>query len=307
MAELLDDLGEDGTDLPAVVAAGRWEAPLRIDADHLVLAALGDVPLLQVEAEGLPLSLVRRAEALTREAAPAASSRRPHRSRTPPASGAVFLARAALGGPGGLPEPVAPADADRLLVLLLADAGIEPGGGSPPRCRTCPVRGQHDRRGSRRSCRATGGAPGRTSELGGHQRLEVHRRVPLLEHPQRPLVGEHRQQVAVVPLQHLGAVRGRDVRDRAASVRTARLYGSRSRAMGALNSCSIRWLATSNCIGPTTASTGAWSPRRSERSTWTTPSESSCSMPLRNCLCLAVSLPRATAKCSGANVVIGGR
>ena len=119
-AELLDDLGEDGTDLPAVVAAGEWEAPLRIEAEHLVLAALGAVPLLQVEAEGLPLALVRRAESLTREAA--ASPAAP--AEDPAASGAVFLARAALDG-AGLPEPVAPADADRLLVLLLAE-GIEP-------------------------------------------------------------------------------------------------------------------------------------------------------------------------------------
>ncbi|MGY1744351.1 hypothetical protein [Blastococcus sp. SYSU D00695] len=119
-AELLDDLGEDGGDLPAVVAAGEWEVPLRTEAEHLVLAALGDVPLLQVEAEGLPLALVRRAEALTREAAapppPAASG--------DAAAGAVFLARAALAG-GDPPEPVAPADADRLLALLLGE-GIEP-------------------------------------------------------------------------------------------------------------------------------------------------------------------------------------
>ncbi|MCU1605956.1 MAG: hypothetical protein JWP46_2421, partial [Modestobacter sp.] len=68
-AELLDDLGEDGSDLVEVVRAGEWEAPLRIDAEHLVLAALGGVPLVQVEAEGLPLSLVRAAEAVTRTAA----------------------------------------------------------------------------------------------------------------------------------------------------------------------------------------------------------------------------------------------
>jgi hypothetical protein len=128
-AELLDDLGEDGTDLPAVVAAGEWEAPLRIEAEHLVLAALGDVPLLQVEAEGLPLSLVRRAEALTREAA---ALTREAAAPTPPtapvedpaASGAVFLARAAIAD-AGVPEPIGPDRADRLLVLLLAE-GIEP-------------------------------------------------------------------------------------------------------------------------------------------------------------------------------------
>jgi hypothetical protein len=119
--ELLDDLGEDGTDLPAVVRAGEWEVPLRIDAEHLVLAALGDVPLLQVEAEGLPLSLVRRAEALTREAAPPPEAD-PDEDLS--ASGAVFLARAALDA-AGPDRPGTPADADRLLALLLAE-GIEP-------------------------------------------------------------------------------------------------------------------------------------------------------------------------------------
>jgi hypothetical protein len=119
--DLLDDLGEDGTDLPAVVRAGEWEVPLRIDAEHLVLAALGDVPLLQVEAEGLPLSLVRRAEALTREAAPPPEA---DPDEDLAASGAVFLARAALDA-AGPDRPGTPADADRLLALLLAE-GIEP-------------------------------------------------------------------------------------------------------------------------------------------------------------------------------------
>jgi hypothetical protein len=122
-ADLLDDLGEDGADLTAVVRAGEWEVPLRLEAEHLVLAALGAAPLLQVEAEGLPLALVRRAEALTREAAPpppAAGGT----AADPAASGAVFLARAALDT-GGPEQPVAPTDADRLLALLLAE-GIEP-------------------------------------------------------------------------------------------------------------------------------------------------------------------------------------
>jgi hypothetical protein len=120
--DLLDDLGEDGADLPAVVRAGEWEVPLRAEAEHLVLAALGAAPLLQVEAEGLPLSLVRRAEALTREAA--APPPPPGPTEDAAASGAVFLARAALAADGP-PEPVAPVDADRLLTLLLAE-GIEP-------------------------------------------------------------------------------------------------------------------------------------------------------------------------------------
>jgi hypothetical protein len=68
-AELADDVGEEEADLAAVVAAAGWEAPLLIEAEHLVLAALGAVPLIEVEAEGLPLSLVRAAEAVTRAAA----------------------------------------------------------------------------------------------------------------------------------------------------------------------------------------------------------------------------------------------
>ena len=40
-AELADDVGEDERDPAAVVRGGGWEAPLRIDAEHLVLAALG--------------------------------------------------------------------------------------------------------------------------------------------------------------------------------------------------------------------------------------------------------------------------
>ncbi|MGY1761242.1 hypothetical protein ACI79G_00045 [Geodermatophilus sp. SYSU D00779] len=119
-AELLDDLGEDGRDLVGVVRAGEWEASLRTEAEHLVLAALADVPLLEVEAEGLPLSLVRAAEALTREAATAPPPGPP--GEDPAASGAVFLARAALAD---LDEPVPPSLADRVLAALLAE-GIEP-------------------------------------------------------------------------------------------------------------------------------------------------------------------------------------
>src|SRR3954451_13245183 len=48
--ELADDVGEDPGDLVDVVRGGGWEAPLRIDAEHLVLAALGAVPLIEVEA-----------------------------------------------------------------------------------------------------------------------------------------------------------------------------------------------------------------------------------------------------------------
>jgi hypothetical protein len=117
--ELLDELGEDGSDLVGVVRAGEWEAPLRIDAEHLVLAALGAVPLVEVEAEGLPLSLVRAAEAVTRAAAPLPAD--PTGPGCPDElAGALFLAEAALAA-SGLDVPVPPADADRLLDVLLAE------------------------------------------------------------------------------------------------------------------------------------------------------------------------------------------
>jgi hypothetical protein len=119
-AELLHDLGEDGGDLVGVVRAGEWEAPLRAEAELLVLAALADVPLLAVEAEGLPLSLVRAAESLTRDAAPAPAPA----GVDPASSGAVFLAREALSAEG-LTAPVPPSAADRVLTALLAE-GLEP-------------------------------------------------------------------------------------------------------------------------------------------------------------------------------------
>jgi hypothetical protein len=118
-AELADDLGEDEEDPAAVVRAGGWEAPLRIDAEHLVLAALGGALLIQVEAEGLPLSLVRAAEAEARNAAPAAEPDPPDDGL----AGARFLASTALGA-AGLTLPVRPAEADDLLAALLAE-GLE--------------------------------------------------------------------------------------------------------------------------------------------------------------------------------------
>jgi hypothetical protein len=117
-AELLDELGEDGTDLVEVVRVGEWEAPLRIDAEHLVLAALGSVPLVEVEAEGLPLSLVRAAEAVTRAAAPSVPPA--DRGRPDELAGALFLAEAAVRA-AALTLPVPLAQADRLLDVLLAE------------------------------------------------------------------------------------------------------------------------------------------------------------------------------------------
>src|SRR5215218_4181484 len=129
-AELLEDLGEDGGDLTDVVRAGDWETPLRIDAEHLLLAALGHVPLAAVEAEGLPLSVVRAAEATARSAVP------PPPEPDDGDPGALFLAEAALSG-SGLPLPVPPDDAPRLLGLLLEE-GLEPGE-IPPLLARLPV------------------------------------------------------------------------------------------------------------------------------------------------------------------------
>jgi len=117
-AELADDVGEEEADLADVVRAGGWEAPLRIDAEHLVLAALGSAPLIQVEAEGLPLSLVRAAEAATRAAVPD-----PVPVPDDVLAGARFLAVAALDS-AGLPVPVPPDAAARLLEELVA-RGLE--------------------------------------------------------------------------------------------------------------------------------------------------------------------------------------
>ena len=117
--ELLDELGEDGDDLEEVVRGAEWEAPLRTEAGLLVLAALGSAPLVEVEAEGLPLSLVRAAEAELRAAA--APSLPPVRSEEELA-GALFLAEVAVAE---LPSPVPPERAGRLLEALLAE-GLEP-------------------------------------------------------------------------------------------------------------------------------------------------------------------------------------
>jgi hypothetical protein len=120
--ELLDELGEDGEDLPAVVRAAEWDAPLRTDAEQLVLAAIGHAPLVEVEAEGLPLSLVRAAEAETRRAAEGAAP--PPGLSEDDLAGALFLAQVAVED-AGLPVPVGPADALRLLAALLGE-GLEP-------------------------------------------------------------------------------------------------------------------------------------------------------------------------------------
>jgi hypothetical protein len=120
-AELLDELGEDGDDLAAVVRAAEWDAPLRTDAELLVLAALGAAPLVEVEAEGLPLSLVRAAEAEARRAA--GTDGAAPALRDDELAGALFLADVALSS-SGLEQPVTPDDAARLLAALLGE-GLE--------------------------------------------------------------------------------------------------------------------------------------------------------------------------------------
>ena len=114
-AELADDVGEDPRDPAAVVRSGGWEAPLRTDAEHLVLAALAAQPLIEVEAEGLPLSLVRAAEAVTREAAPGEPD-----DAEEDLAAVLFLAEAALRT-AELSQPVPPADASGLLTALRAE------------------------------------------------------------------------------------------------------------------------------------------------------------------------------------------
>jgi hypothetical protein len=140
--ELADDVGEDPVDRAGVVRSGGWEAPLRTDAEILVLAALGDLPLIEVEAEGLPLSLVRAAEAVTRGAAAA----EPAPASADDLDAVLFLAEAAVRTTGatdptallaalraeGLDDdevlaalpllPVDPATADRVRRLVEADS-----------------------------------------------------------------------------------------------------------------------------------------------------------------------------------------
>jgi len=117
-AELLDELGEDGTDLPALVRSLEWLVTLRTEGEELVLAALGDLPLLAVEREGVPLSVVRAAERLTRDAAPPESA-----PADEPDEAVIFLAHAAIGR-AGLSTPVPPEQARALLVALLEE-GLE--------------------------------------------------------------------------------------------------------------------------------------------------------------------------------------
>jgi hypothetical protein len=121
-ARLVDELAENPDDLDAVVRAGDWDGPVGIDADVLLQSALGDVPLVEVEAEGLPLSLVRAAEAEVRRGAPTVAEE-PAASEEELA-GALFLARSAVES-AEFPLPVPPSHSNDLLDLLLAQE-LEP-------------------------------------------------------------------------------------------------------------------------------------------------------------------------------------
>lgn len=120
--ELLAETGEDGGNLRSLVRIAEWELPLRLDAEVLVVAAIGDSPLVAVEAEGLPLSLVRAAEALTRDAAEPELEAGP-RPADDDLAGALFLAEVALRQTG-LDVPVPP-DAAGILLGALVEQGLE--------------------------------------------------------------------------------------------------------------------------------------------------------------------------------------
>lgn len=121
--ELLDELGDDGTDLREVARTLEWDTRLRLEAEQLALAALADLPLVEVEAEGLPLSVVRAAEATLRERSPGAVPE-PEPVADDDLAGALFLAERALAD-AGLPVPV-PVERARDVLALLAETGVEP-------------------------------------------------------------------------------------------------------------------------------------------------------------------------------------
>ena len=150
-ARLADELAEDPADLEAVVRAGDWEAPVGMDADVLVLSALGSVPLVEVEAEGLPLSLVGAAEDELRRAAPTEATG-PSANDEEELAGALYLARSAVES-AEMPLPVPPSHGNDLLDLLL-DQELEPprscGCCRPCRCSRTPSNPHTDARASQR-------------------------------------------------------------------------------------------------------------------------------------------------------------
>lgn len=108
-------------DLTELVRSAEWEVPLLADAELLVISGLGRASLHEVEAEGLPLSLVRAAEAELRRAVEDAAEVQ-HRSDE--LAGAVFLAEIALRQ-GGFELPVPPSESQHMLDALLAEGLVD--------------------------------------------------------------------------------------------------------------------------------------------------------------------------------------
>lgn len=125
-ADIMDDLGLEGdedVDVEELVRSGQWAVALLLEAEQLVLAALGDIALIDVELEGAPLALLRSAEAITISAVPLPEHGAAERDDDDLA-GALFLADAVLRA-AALTVPVAPDDAVELLALL-TDEGLQP-------------------------------------------------------------------------------------------------------------------------------------------------------------------------------------
>lgn len=125
-ADLMDDLGledDEDVDVEELVRSGEWAVALLVEAEQLVLAALGDIALIDVELEGAPLALVRSAEAITVAAAPLPPDL-PSGVDDDDLAGALFLADAALRA-AALTVPVPPVQAVELLQVL-TDEGLQP-------------------------------------------------------------------------------------------------------------------------------------------------------------------------------------
>lgn len=125
--DVLDDVGEDDdADLVTIVHLGEWAVPLAADAEDLLIAAIGDAPLLDVEAEGLANEgpAFARASTARRVGAAAPGAADPEPDDLGELAGALYLAAAAVHT-AQLPVPVPPAEARRLLAVL-TDEGLEP-------------------------------------------------------------------------------------------------------------------------------------------------------------------------------------
>lgn len=97
------------------------DGALLIETGQLVLAALGDLTLVDVGVAGVPLALVRSAESMAIKAAPVAAAE--GAADDDDLAGALLLADAALRA-GALTVPMPPAEAVDLLPLL-TDEGLQ--------------------------------------------------------------------------------------------------------------------------------------------------------------------------------------